>query len=98
MKGHYRSAIYLFSGMAVVTASFVLWSTNHFAAIGLAVLALALFLAAYGMRCPRCRLGVDSRERAGYEVGYVPSADCPKCGRSRRGVWPFQFLLRPERL
>ena len=95
--GRYRTAIYYFCGTPAALGSLAVWSTSVIAGISLALLALASLGAALGMRCPRCRLGVDSRERAGYEIGYLPSADCPKCGRSRQGVWPFQFLLKPER-
>ncbi len=97
MGRHYRTAVYWFCGMAAVLASLSVFSISDIAGMSLALVAVACLGAAIGMRCPRCGLGVDSRERAGYEVGYLPSADCPKCGRSRRGVWPFQFLLRPER-
>lgn len=97
MGRHYRTAIYWFGGMAAVLASLAVWSISYIAGMSLALVAVAFLGAALGMRCPRCGLGVDSREHAGYGVGYLPSADCPKCGRSRRGVWPFQFLLKPDR-
>lgn len=98
MGRRYGTAIYAFSGMAAVLASLAVWSSSHLAGMSLALAGLVFLGAGAGMRCPRCGLGVDSQQRGGYyKVGYVPSADCPKCGRSRRGVWPFQFLLRPER-
>lgn len=98
MGRKFRTAAYWFCGMAAVLGSLAVWGSSYLAGIGLVLAALALLGAAAGMRCPRCGLGVDSQYGGGYyKVGYVPAADCPKCGRSRRGVWPFQFLLRPER-
>ncbi|RZJ43865.1 MAG: hypothetical protein EON86_04410 [Brevundimonas sp.] len=83
--------------MACVLFFLVLAGRDTLVSLSLGSGAIAFLSAAAGMRCPRCRLGIDSREHGGYAVGYVPDARCPRCGRDRRGVWPFQFLFRPER-
>lgn len=45
-------------------------------------------------RCPRCQYGLWPA-RAWHET--QPSRHwCMMCGRDRKGVWPFQYLVRPE--
>jgi len=63
MGRHYRTAIYWFSGMAAVLVSLAVWSISYIAGMSLALVAAAFLGAALGVRCPRCGLGVDSRER-----------------------------------
>ena len=60
------------------------------------VSALSVFLA-FNFRCPRCRLGIDSKVTPGYKIGYTPKDECPRCGRVRSGVWPLQYIFKPER-
>jgi hypothetical protein len=91
----YRSLPYVATGMLLTLGTLVL-SPAAVVTAGLLLLAAASLIAAWAFRCPRCRLHIDSQGRSGYAVGYVPAAECPRCGRSRRGVWPLQFLLRPE--
>lgn len=95
--GRYRTLIYWMGAIASVSLFLVFMGHNALLSVGFALVAAACLSAAVAMRCPRCGLGLDSQERAVYVIGYIPDADCPRCGRSRRGVWPFQFLIRPER-
>ena len=91
----YRSLPYVAVGMLLVIGGLVL-SPSAVATPALLLLAAASMIAAWAFRCPRCRLHIDSQGRLGYAVGYVPATECPRCGRSRKGVWPLQFLLSPE--
>jgi hypothetical protein len=65
-------------------------------AIGFSALAIFMFWFGYSIKCPRCKLNVMSQGYGGYGVGYKPTKDCPKCGRTRKGIWPCQYLVRPE--
>ena len=48
------------------------------------------------IRCPRCRKYTFDRPTGDYKlIGGIPE-DCPRCGRTRRGVKMFQYLRRPE--
>lgn len=94
----YRTLVFWLLAVVSVLISLVFAGQSVTVSVGFAVAALGFLVAAAGMRCPRCGLGLDSRERAGYGVGYVPETDCPKCGRSRKGVWPYQFLFKAERV
>ena len=79
--GTYRSLIYWLGGMTCVLLFLMLWGRDTLVSVGLGSGAVAFLSAAAGMRCPRCGLGIDRRESAGYAVGYVPDAQCPRCGR-----------------
>lgn len=49
------------------------------------------------LRCPRCRTHVMESGR-GYAAPWIREPElCVKCGRDRKDVWPFQWLIRPER-
>ncbi|WP_155908220.1 hypothetical protein [Asticcacaulis sp. YBE204] len=44
--------------------------------------------------CPRCRLNVNV---SGDVPSWKPiSSTCIRCGRNRKGVWPLQFVFKPE--
>jgi len=53
-----------------------------------------LVMTAFAVRCPRCAGPVSSRTPGWY--GGPKNEWCPVCGRRRHGIWPFQYLLRPE--
>lgn len=55
---------------------------------------LACYAALIHFLCPRCRLPVGVSWSNWRGIGQRPW--CPACGRSRSGVKPFQYLLRPE--
>lgn len=40
------------------------------------------------LRCPRCRKNIVS--------WFGTSETCGRCGRPNAGIWPFQFLFKPE--
>lgn len=67
--------------------------------VALVLIGAAGFLAADQLRCPACGLGVWQKTDQPIEIHWpgdkIPD-DCPRCGRSRRGIWPFQRLLKPE--
>lgn len=91
----YRSLPYVAIGMFLVLAALVL-PRSAITTAALLLLAVSSLMAGWGLRCPRCKLHIDSQGRPGYAIGYGPAAECPRCSRSRKGVWPLQFLLRPE--
>ena len=92
----YRTLPYVAVAMVSVLVGVATIESNLSVAIPAFVVATVFALTALNFKCPRCRLGIDSKQRPGYRVGYIPGADCPRCGRTRKGVWPFQYLLRPE--
>lgn len=64
----------------------------------MAGISAAAWLAFAFLACPRCGLHLGRRKPAGLIVPSLkplPNA-CPKCGRSRLGVYPFQHLFRRE--
>lgn len=51
----------------------------------------------FQVKCPRCKLHVSGHRYGNYWPGHPPSnRSCPQCGRSRQGVWPFQYVRSPE--
>lgn len=51
----------------------------------------------FNYRCPRCRTYLGRSREGWYGIGATLSDTCIKCGRPKRGTYPFQWLLRPER-
>ncbi len=49
------------------------------------------------VRCPRC-LGHVLDTGRGQAPGIEIPESCVGCGRDKRDVWPFQWLLRRERV
>jgi hypothetical protein len=68
--------------------------------LGAYLLLVVVFLSHYCVRCPRCRKHIDTKaadsEQTLYGPGYVPSPTCPRCLRTRKDVYRFQFWLKPE--
>ena len=55
-----------------------------------------LFIVANLTLCPRCRLNI-ARRPTKYRHDLMPIPHhCFRCGRTRIGVWPLQFLFKPE--
>lgn len=49
------------------------------------------------LRCPRCRKHIHDNGR-GYHAPWIKTPErCVGCGRRKDDIWPFQWLLRPER-
>ncbi len=49
------------------------------------------------LRCPRCGKHVMATEQ-GYSAPWIKvPMECVVCQRRKEDVWPFQWLLRPER-
>ncbi|ESQ80897.1 hypothetical protein [Asticcacaulis sp. YBE204] len=66
---------------------------NSLSIAGSTALAVILLGIAIGFKCPRCRFMIQ----AGRNPFTQPHRKwCPICGRTRRGVWPFQHSLKPE--
>ncbi|WP_040308733.1 hypothetical protein [Asticcacaulis biprosthecium] len=45
-------------------------------------------------RCPRCQYTLFRSRRWGEDQ--PPHRWCMMCGRDRKGVWPFQYQIKPE--
>jgi len=93
----YRTLPYMVLGALLALAAMMTIEANRVLGVFLLVGAGICCLVVLNYKCPRCRFGIDGKPTPGYSVGYVPDPICPRCGRVRRGVWPFQYLLRPER-
>lgn len=50
-----------------------------------------------GLRCPRCRRFVLDNAEGYYAPWLKTPKTCVGCGRRKDDIWPFQFLIRPER-
>lgn len=49
------------------------------------------------VRCPRCRKHLFDTGK-GYVAPWLATPEtCVGCGRRKDDVWPFQWILRPER-
>ena len=46
--------------------------------------------------CPRCGLNLTIDKRFFQKSHNDKGPDCPQCGRTRKGVWPLQFIFKPE--
>jgi hypothetical protein len=55
-------------------------------------LAVGLWHVMLAVRCPNCRTHVGARKG----VFDFPGDDCVTCGRDRKDVWPFQYLIKPD--
>ena len=84
---------------AFFMAAIAFWEGLPAAATVLGVGVLAAGFSILELRCPRCGLGLHRRhaERKFFVSVDALPMDCPKCGRSRKGVYPFQRLLKSER-
>ncbi len=76
-------------------------------AVGVSLANVSLFWVALGpafwmaaghsVRCPRCTKHVFDNGR-GYVAPWVKTpTSCVGCGRSKDDIWPYQWLVRPER-
>ncbi len=83
-------AAFLFAAAGVFSAS-----GSLLASAGFVVAALASFALSWSVRCPRCELQVHSTDGV-RKFGQAASKNCERCGRTRIGVWPLQYKLRPE--
>jgi hypothetical protein len=54
----------------------------------------AMIVIGSNVRCPRCGLSVGISDGI-WRHSLVPH-HCIACGRTRRDVWPFQYLVKPE--
>jgi hypothetical protein len=55
------------------------------------------FVLISGLKCPSCRFGLVDDTRGYYTLSKGVRPYCPQCGRSRKGVWPYQYTLYPEK-
>lgn len=89
--GHLR--LLVISTIGVLVARLLLNDIGVVTA-GLHIVATLLLMVGAAARCPRCSMHIATREQR-WRGG--PSAQwCYICGRSRRRVWPFQYVLKPE--
>jgi hypothetical protein len=54
-------------------------------------------VAGQSVRCPRCTKHVNDNGRGYYALWIKTPKSCVGCGRSKAGIWPFQWLVRSER-
>ena len=84
---------------AFFCALYAVWIGETVGAMVFGVVVALAGLSFLELRCPRCGLDVrrhSAERRLVFSVDHLP-VDCPYCGRSRKGVYPFQRLLKPER-
>lgn len=79
-------------------------AAGYFAYYGEPVLAAKAALASaaallihFNYRCPKCRTHLNETIQGYHGVGAVSPPDCVVCHRPKKGTWPFQWLIRPER-
>lgn len=82
-------------GFACLVAAVFAYDANVPISLGFVAAALFSFFVHSQVKCPRCRLHVYGKE--GFrKFGETLPQTCPRCGRNRKGVWPFQYALAPE--
>jgi|CXWL01.1.fsa_nt_gi hypothetical protein len=79
----------LFGLISLVAAGATMGSASLLARVVAGVIAAGAFVVFNSVRCPKCRLHVWGGV---YGWGSAVKPECPRCGRSRKGVWPFQYL------
>jgi hypothetical protein len=79
---------------ALAYTAFRLWSGNPGWYDGLFIVGWLMIVVSSNARCPRCALPVGLSGGM-WRHSAVPSY-CIGCGRFRRDVWPFQYILKPE--
>ncbi len=88
-----RLRLFLIVAAGILGARLVMGDIDAVAA-ALHIAGTLLVLIGVAARCPRCTTHIamrDQRWRGG------PRAEwCYICGRSRKRVWPFQYVLKPE--
>jgi hypothetical protein len=87
--------IYAFAAVFVLIA--LVWQAQP-QRVWIAFTAVIFWLvAANSMRCPRCRRHILDNGK-GYSAPWLRTPErCIGCGREKKGLWPFQWALRPER-
>jgi hypothetical protein len=82
--------LFVGSFMLMVGLSQIFWPLSVLGVVFWAVMGNSV-------RCPRCRKHVLDNG-LGYHAPWTKTpARCIGCGRRKDDVWPFQWLLRPER-
>lgn len=86
------------AGLLAVAIAFSSFRVLGQAGVGLLLaFAAAMWVLHVNVRCPRCKLHVFGKPiGTHFRFAELPAAACLECGRSRAGVWPLQYLLRPE--
>ena len=81
------------------TAGFGFWIGEPIAAGIVGLVSLTAWISFGFLACPRCGLHIGRRKSAGLIVPSLKAlpTDCPKCGRSRLNVYPFQQWIAPDR-
>jgi len=90
----YRQVLLIFLGIGIFIEAEIYKISGDFSFLG----AFAIFLIILTMlncRCPRCGTFLDDSNSKFNHV--LPKNYCYRCGRTRRGVWPYQRLLKPEK-
>jgi len=86
-----------FVGSSLIAGAYWLWLDDWRSAVAPAAIAVVAGLVSLNFRCPRCRSDIDRSVEGGYGHGMTVPKTCVVCGRSKKGVWPFQWLLAPDR-
>jgi hypothetical protein len=81
------------------TAGFGFWIGEPIAAGIVGLVSLTAWLSFGFLACPRCGLHIGRRKIGGLIVPSLKPlpTGCPRCGRSRLDVYPFQRLVASER-
>ncbi|ESQ87561.1 hypothetical protein ABAC460_19740 [Asticcacaulis sp. AC460] len=85
---------WLMAAGVVAYAGYRVWSGDPGWYDGVFVFGWAMMLISSNARCPRCGLSVGISD--GTWRHSAPPQHCIGCGRNRRDVWPFQYVLKPE--
>ena len=90
--------LWLGIGQTALLAAVILFydGDGRAGAAALSVAAVA-HLINWNYRCPRCRAYLGRSREGYYGIGATIPDDCVVCGRAKRGTWPFQWLVKPER-
>lgn len=62
----------------------------------LIIIGIFLFVTGNAALCPRCKLNIARKATIWRHSGKPIPRYCFRCGRNRKGVWPYQFLFKAE--
>lgn len=81
------------AGFGLLVGALFSFDHHQLFAVLLMACALSLFFVHGQTKCPKCRLHVYGKDGFG-KFGELPKVECPRCGRTRRGVRPFPVPFR----
>ena len=92
---HWRAAIYF-----VVLTACLIGALGSYAPLSFSLAFFLIAASQFLFLCPRCGKHIDTKSEQDGAFFYLPGElhdeTCPRCRRTRKGVWPGQYFLHRE--